>query len=91
EAMACGVPVVCSPETSLPEVAGDAAVYADPTNSIQFAAALGRVFSDAELRAQLIERGYANGRRFSWESAANRVLAVYQRSTGLLTEKAVCA
>jgi glycosyltransferase involved in cell wall biosynthesis len=91
EAMACGIPVVCSAETSLPEVAGDAALYADPRNPIEFAAALERAFFDSELRAQLIQRGSINRRRFSWESAASRVLAVYHRAIGVAAGNAVCA
>src|SRR5262245_3588093 len=53
EAMACEVPVVCSPETSLPEVAGDAAIYADPRGPAEFAAALQSVFSDTALRSRM--------------------------------------
>jgi glycosyltransferase involved in cell wall biosynthesis len=90
EAMACGVPVVCSAETSLPEVAGDAALYADPRSPQEFAAALQRAFSDDELRGQLIEKGFKNRRRFSWESAARRTLAAYEHAAGLALGKAVC-
>jgi len=91
EAMACGVPVVCSTATSLPEVAGDAAVYADPQNPREFAGALSRVFCNAGLRGQLIELGHKNCARFSWESAARSALAAYQHAAGLSMEKAVCA
>jgi glycosyltransferase involved in cell wall biosynthesis len=91
EAMACGVPVVCSPETSLPEVAGEAALYADPRNPQEFAKALERVFRDEELRAQMIERGHSNRRRFSWEAAATRVLTTYHLAAGLAEEQTVCA
>ena len=91
EAMACGVPVVCSTATSLPEVAGDAAVFADAQNPREFAGALSHVFCSAELRGQLIERGLKNCARFSWESAARSALAAYQHAAGLSMEKAVCA
>jgi glycosyltransferase involved in cell wall biosynthesis len=91
EAMACGTPVVCSAETSLPEVAGDAALYADARSPLAFAAALQRAFSDGELRGQLIEKGFKNRRRFSWESAARRTLAAYEHAAGLAPGKAVCA
>jgi alpha-1,3-rhamnosyl/mannosyltransferase len=89
--MACGVPVVCSALTSLPEIAADAAVYANPQSPPEFAAGLGRVFSNAELRAQLIEKGYKNCARFSWESAARSVLAAYDHVADVTMEKAVCA
>jgi glycosyltransferase involved in cell wall biosynthesis len=91
EAMACGTPVVCSAETSLPEVAGDAALYADARNPLAFAAALQRAFSDSELRGQLIEKGFKNRRRFSWETGARRTLAAYEHAAGRTSEKAVCA
>jgi glycosyltransferase involved in cell wall biosynthesis len=82
EAMACGVPVVCTRETSLPEVGGDAALYADSRNPEEFSAALHRAFSDDQLRAALIEKGRKNVRRFRWETAAAQVLAVYDRALG---------
>jgi glycosyltransferase involved in cell wall biosynthesis/O-antigen/teichoic acid export membrane protein len=82
EAMACGVPVVCSPETSLPEVAGEAALYADPRDPQEFAAALERAFSDMDLRHQMIDKGHDNQQRFTWESAVTSTLAVYERAAG---------
>jgi glycosyltransferase involved in cell wall biosynthesis len=78
EAMACGTPVVCSGETSLPEVAGDAALYADPRRPEEFAAALYNVFTTASLRNRLIEKGRKNLLRFSWANAAKETLGVYQ-------------
>lgn len=91
EAMACGAPVVCSPETSLPEVAGDAALYADPRDPDKFAEALARVFSDAELRAELIEKGRKNCERFSWKKTAARTISVYEAAVGESARKAVYA
>jgi glycosyltransferase involved in cell wall biosynthesis len=91
EAMACGTPVVCSPETSLPEVAGDAALYADSRNPEEFAGALLRVFSDDALRGELIQKGRRNCRRFNWDKAAAQTLAVYEQSAGNATPKAVYA
>ena len=77
EAMACGVPVVCSPMTSLPEVAGGAALFANPNSPEEFGRALVDAFSDGSLRAHLVERGLTNVRRFQWDSTAARVLEVY--------------
>lgn len=82
EAMACGVPVVCSGETSLPEVAGDAALYADARDPQDFAAALGRAFSDLELREQMIAKGFKNRSRFTWESAAGATMTAYSSAVG---------
>lgn len=78
EAMACGTAVVCSGETSLPEVAGDAALYANPRNAEEFARALHDVFTNGSLRATLIEKGRKNLRRFSWTNTAKETLRVYQ-------------
>jgi glycosyltransferase involved in cell wall biosynthesis len=91
EAMACGVPVVCSAETSLPEIAGDAALYADPRNSQEFARALSHAFTDEELRRQMIEKGAVNCLRFRWESAARSVIAVYRHAAAAAGGEAVCA
>lgn len=77
EAMACGVPAVCHNGTSLPEVCGDAAVLSDATNAEEFANALERVLVDSELRADLIEKGYRNIRRFTGNDSAVSVLRLY--------------
>ena len=79
EAQVCGTPVVCSDRSSLPEVAGDAALLVDPMDVEALAAALYRVVTEPGLRATLIERGWANVRRFSWESCAQAVLEVMGR------------
>jgi glycosyltransferase involved in cell wall biosynthesis len=78
EAMACGTPVVCSNAASLPEVAGDAALLVDPLDVEELAAALERVLSDEELRAGLIERGFEQAKRFSWERCARETLDVLE-------------
>lgn len=78
EAMACGTPVVCSRETSLPEVAGDGAQYADARNAEEFGQALHDVFTDSGLRETLIEKGRKNLERFSWGNTARETLGVYQ-------------
>jgi glycosyltransferase involved in cell wall biosynthesis len=82
EAMACGTPVVCSTETSLPEVAGGAAWYANPRVPEEFGDALFRVFTDPTLRMSLIAKGAENLKRFCWERAAAQTLAVYEFALG---------
>jgi glycosyltransferase involved in cell wall biosynthesis len=82
EAMACGVPLVCSNATSLPEVVGEAGLLLPPDNVAAWTEALGRVLSDADLRAELRARGLARARLYSWETAARKTLAVYQAVAG---------
>lgn len=77
EAMACGVPVVCSTAGSLPEVAGGAALFADPRDAKKFGNALWRAFSDTSLRNALIKQGQTNVTRFNWGETAAHTLAVY--------------
>lgn len=79
EAMAAGVPVVCSHVTAIPEVAGDAAVYFDPRNVEDIAAKIARVARDEALRGDLAARGRARAACFSWARAAGETLAIYHR------------
>ena len=79
EAMACGTPVVCSNASSLPELGGDAARYFDPQNTEDIARALQTVLSDADLRAEMRQRGLIQAARFSWQRTARETLAVYER------------
>jgi len=73
EAMACGVPVLTSNTTSLPEAAGDAALLVDPNSVEQISAGIERLCSDQELRAGMIERGFIQATRFTWEMTTSRV------------------
>ncbi|MCX7854421.1 MAG: glycosyltransferase family 4 protein [Anaerolineae bacterium] len=83
EAQACGCPVICSSTSSLPEVAGDAALQVYPEDIAALADAMARLEGDPDLRQELVERGFANLRRFSWEQCARTVLRVME---GLLEE-----
>lgn len=78
EAMACGTPVICSNLSSLPEVAGDAALQCDPTDTADLAAVLGRALSDPALRQEYARRGLARAGQFSWANTATATHAVYQ-------------
>ena len=75
EAMLCGTPVVASNTSSLPELAGDAALLVDPIDTSAIAEAMGRLTDDEALRRTLIGRGRAQAQRFTWEAAARQVFA----------------
>ena len=81
EAMACGAPVVCSNRSSLPEVAGDAALLCDPNDTEALAHTIEQALTDRNLCAGLRQRGLARAAQFSWEQTAQSTLKVY-RSTG---------
>ncbi|MBV8530576.1 MAG: glycosyltransferase family 4 protein [Candidatus Eremiobacteraeota bacterium] len=78
EAMACGTPVVASSASSLPEIAGDAALYAPPHDVDAWADALRRIVDNARLRERLRAAGLARSARFSWETSAQRHLAIFR-------------
>jgi alpha-1,3-rhamnosyl/mannosyltransferase len=80
EAMACGTPVVTSNTSSLPEVAGTAAVLVDPEDPEDIGAGLGRLLQDRGLREEMVERGFDNVRRFSWDRCARETVSVYRRA-----------
>lgn len=82
EAMGCGCPVICSNASSLPEVAGDAAVLVDPRDSDQLAMELTRVLASSSLRDELQARGSARAGQFSWDRTAAETVAVYRRLAG---------
>ena len=80
EAMACGTPVVCSRAASLPEVAGDAAEYFEPTSVEDLAAAIERVLNSEERQAELRQKGLQRVKHFSWYECARRHCAVYRKA-----------
>jgi glycosyltransferase involved in cell wall biosynthesis len=77
EAMASGTPVVTSNISSLPEVAGDAAILVDPYDPEAIADGIHRVLSDATLRDDLRARGLARARQFSWDASVRRIRDIY--------------
>lgn len=79
EAMACGTPVVCSNASSLPEVAGDAALLTDATDPDALSNAMWRVLTDATLAGSLRVRGLARARQFTWQNSAEQLVEVYRR------------
>jgi glycosyltransferase involved in cell wall biosynthesis len=78
EAMACGVPAVCSSTSSLPEVGGDAALMVDPLDVDALAQAMARVLGDAGLRREMVAKGLAQAKRFTWEKAARQLLDSFE-------------
>ncbi|MBM2815554.1 MAG: glycosyl transferase group 1 [Ignavibacteria bacterium] len=78
EAMKCGCPVITSNNTSLPEVAGNAAILINPEDINEIKNAMLKIISDNELRERLIEEGFRNASLFSWEEAARRTMKGYQ-------------
>lgn len=81
EAMACGVPVVCSQTSSLPEVAGDAALLVDPLISDELTQAISRVLEDENLREEMISRGLVQAASFTWERSARQLLDLIESLT----------
>lgn len=79
EAFAAGTPVIASNTTSVPEVAGDAALLVDPSDSSSIAAAMLRLVGDAALAGQLRERGVRRARAYTWDRTAAMTHAVYQQ------------
>ncbi|MCL4867964.1 MAG: glycosyltransferase family 4 protein [Anaerolineae bacterium] len=79
EAQAAGIPVLCANSSSLPEAAGDGALLVDPLDTAGMAAAIYRLANEAPLCQDLVERGYANVKRFSWEDAAAKIIAILQQ------------
>ncbi|MFZ1755856.1 MAG: glycosyltransferase family 1 protein [Caldilineaceae bacterium] len=82
EAQQMGVAVMTSNNSSLPEVAGDAALLVDPNDTEAIADAMLRLSRDESLRQELIAKGYKNVKRFSWEKAARETLAVLLAAAG---------
>ncbi len=79
EAMACATPVACSQTSSLPEIAGDAALLFPPTDSVAIATAIMTLLKSAEVRTEMRERGAQQVQKFSWEHTARQTLDVYRR------------
>jgi len=79
EAMSCGCPVLCSHAASLPEVAGDAALFFDPHSSQDLAQAIERLLGSEQLRLSFAQRGLQRARAFSWDKTAEKTLDVFRQ------------
>ncbi len=82
EAMAHGAPVVASNATCLPEIYGDAAQYFDPLDVEAMAKAINEVLTDNDLRGELIKKGEAQVKKYSWQRMAEQTLAAYEKVLG---------
>jgi glycosyltransferase involved in cell wall biosynthesis len=78
EAMTLGTPVVCSNNSSLPEVAGDAAIMIDADDAGQIAAGIWKIVDNRNFREQLIQRGYDRAQQFTWRNTAVETLRAYR-------------
>ena len=79
EAMAAGVPVVTSNVSSLPEVAGDAAILVDPLNEDEIFEAYKKILSDKKLQLEMIEKGLEQAKKFEWKESAKVLEQIYEK------------
>lgn len=78
EAMQCGTPVICSNTSSMPEVAGNAAILVDPLDGFQFRKALHDIYHDSGLREKMKSEGLLQAKKFSWTKYAAEVIKAYE-------------
>lgn len=79
EAQQAGTPVITSNVTSMPEVAGDAALLVNPNDTSDIAHAITRIYNEKSLRELLIQKGFENCKRFSWRQSAQQLWAVCEK------------
>ncbi len=87
EAMACGVPVITSNTSSMPEVAGEAACLVDPNSMESIYKAIEKIRSNEVYKNKLVQKGFQQYKSFSWENAAKNVLEIYQQFNNENIEK----
>jgi glycosyltransferase involved in cell wall biosynthesis len=80
EAMACGTPVLCSNSSSLPEVAGEAALLIVPTDIREWTQALAQITHNTSLQTDLRERGIKQAMRYTWEATARQTYDIYKQA-----------
>jgi len=78
EGMACGVPVITSNTSSMPEISGDAAILVDPTKPDEIVSAIERILGDEKFRDALCEKGIERAAQFSWKHMAEKYLELYK-------------
>ena len=80
EAQACGTPVLCSNVYSIPEAAGKGALFFDPFDIEEMADKMKTIVNDRQLLKELVRRGYANTRRFSWEKSMTGIVGLLEQA-----------
>ena len=78
EAMAASVPVITSNVSSLPEVAGDAAVLVEPKDINSLAESMHKILSDDDFKLELVEKGHIQAKKFTWQSSAEKLYEIYK-------------
>jgi len=81
EAMACGCPVICSNTSSMPEVAGDAAILISPEDEMALAEAIDNIMEDERLSQSLIQLGYSRASAFNWNNTAQGTMAIFEKAS----------
>ena len=79
DSFASGLPVITSNVSSMPEIGGEAALYADPLSVEDIKEKIDSVLGDKNLREELIEKGFKRVKQFSWEKCAEETAKVYRR------------
>jgi len=79
EAMASGVPVITSNVSSLPEVAGDAAILVDPLNEDKIFEAYKKILSDKKLQREMIQKGLEQAKKFEWKESVKVLEQIYEK------------
>jgi len=82
QAMAAGTPVLTSNVSSLPEIAGDAALLVDPKSTDEIIAGIERLLLSPSLREELVEKGHGQARRFDWAESAKQTWRFFERVVG---------
>ncbi len=83
EAMSLSCPVVCSDTPALKEIGGDAVIFFNPKDPKDIVRAVERVFKNQKIREDLIKKGRARSKQFTWEECVDKTLEVYESSVGI--------
>jgi glycosyltransferase involved in cell wall biosynthesis len=89
--MTCGCPVVCSNATSLPEIAGDAALLCEPHDAESLAEALNRLLTEKDLREDLRRRGFDRVAAYSWRRFTHETIGIFRRVHDAIRLRSECA